>query len=150
MFAVDSAVNLGNFLNRRKAIVSTAEYDKEKGAYVRQAAVGDPGGDGSSVLTLPGEDVWLNVTVEGFKSRAVALMASMYDATSHRRVPELNDVPVFQQHEDSPSDKSVVEFWLPAPPVAVSKYYVRVEVYRRGDGVLLAVADSRPVVATGG
>jgi hypothetical protein len=62
-------------------------------------------------------------------------------------VRELSDVPVFQQRVEAPSDQSVVEFWLSAPPVNVKRYFVRVQVYHRGDGVLLGIADSRPIVA---
>jgi hypothetical protein len=143
IFAVDDGVTLGSFLERRRAIVSEEEYAKEKQAYIRQAG----GGDAGTVLTLPGEDVFVNATVEGFKSRSVAMLASMYDADKRTRVRELSDVPVFQQRQEAPSDQSVVEFWLSAPPVNVKRYFVRVQVYHRGDGVLLGIADSRPVVA---
>jgi hypothetical protein len=147
VFAVDDGVTLGRFLERRRAIVSEEEYAKEKAAYIRQASAGDGGGDGSSVLTLPGEDVFVNATIEGFKSKSVAMLASMYDADKRRRVRELSDVPVFQQHVEAPSDQSVIEFWLSAPPVNVRRYFVRVQVYHRGDGVLLGIADSKPIVA---
>jgi hypothetical protein len=147
IFAVDDGVTLGTFLERRRAIVSEEEYAKEKQAYIRQASEGAGGGDGNSVLTLPGEDVFVNATIEGFKSRSVAMLASMYDADRRTRVPELSDVPVFQQHIDAPSDQSVVEFWLSAPPVNVRRYFVRVHVYHRGGGALLGIADSKPVVA---
>jgi hypothetical protein len=146
IFAVDDGVTLGSFLERRRAIVSEEEYATEKQAYIRQASAAG-GGDGSSVLTLPGEDVFVNATIQGFKSRSVAMLASMYDADRRRRVRELSDVPVFQQRVEAPSDQSVVEFWLSAPPVNVKRYFVRVQVYHRGDGVLLGIADSRPIVA---
>jgi hypothetical protein len=147
IFAVDDGVTLGSFLERRHAIVSDEEYAKEKQAYIRQASAGAGDANGSTVLTLPGEDVFVNATIQGFKSRSVAMLASMYDADRHTRVRELSDVPVFQQHVEAPSDQSVVEFWLPAPPVNVKRYFVRVQVYHRGDGVLLGIADSRPIVA---
>ena len=145
IFAVDDGVTLGSFLERRRAIVSEEEYAKEKQAYIRQASAAAGGGDGTTILTLPGENVFVNATIQGFKSRSVAMLASMYDAD--RRMRELSDVPVFQQHVDAPSDQSVVEFWLSAPPVKVERYFVRVQVYHRGDGVLLGIADSRPIVA---
>ncbi|HEX5923237.1 MAG TPA: hypothetical protein VFY45_05360, partial [Baekduia sp.] len=72
IFAVDDGVTLGRFLERRKAIVSEEEYAKERASYIRQAA-DDAGGDGSTVLTLPGEDVFVNATIEGFKSKSVAM-----------------------------------------------------------------------------
>lgn len=145
VFAVDKNVNLGSYLSRRKAIVSAAEYAKEKNAYIREAQNGAPGNDAGTVLTLHGEDVFVNTTVNGFKSRSIAMLASMYNAKTKTRVAQLSDVRVFQEQLNSPSDQSVVEFWFPAPPVTVGKYFVRVEVYHRGDGVLLAVADSKPI-----
>lgn len=144
VFSVDENVTLGDFLERRKAIVSSSEYEQERLAYISQAEAGS-GVDGSSVLTLPGEDILVSTVVEGFKSRSIAMLASMYDADTRSRVPELSDVPVFQVELESPSDRSVVEFWLPAPPVSVKRYFVRVQVYHRDDGVLLAVADSKVI-----
>ena len=96
IFAVDDGVTLGSFLERRRAIVSEEEYAKEKQAYIRQARPARRRRR-SSVLTLPGEDVFVNATIEGFKSRSVAMLASMYDADRRTRVRELSDVPVFQQ-----------------------------------------------------
>src|SRR4051794_2930530 len=132
IFAIDDGVTLGGFLERRRAIVSAAEYAKERAVYVSRA-----GGDGAGVLTLPGQDVYVRARIEGFKSRSVALVASMYDAKRRTRVPQLSDVPVFQQRVDAPSDESVIEFWMAAPPVNVRRYFIRVAVYHRGDGVLL-------------
>jgi hypothetical protein len=71
----------------------------------------------------------------------------MYDAKTGRRLRELDEVPVFSERLHSPSDRSVVEFWLPAPPVTTRTYFVRVEVFHRGDGALLAIADSAHVRA---
>jgi hypothetical protein len=129
--------------------VGAAEYEKERRAYIRQAGAG-----GGHVLTLPGEDVFVSMGVEGFKSRSIAMLASMYDAISGKRCSNLkkcpgglSDRPVFREQLDSPSDRSVVEFWFPAPPTTVTRYFVRVEIYHRGDGVLLAVADSKALVA---
>jgi hypothetical protein len=147
IFAVDDGVTLGRFLERRRVIVSEEEYAKERQAYIRQASSDAGGADGSTILTLPGEDVFVNATIQGFKSKSVAMLASMYDADRRRRVRQLSDVPVFQQHVEAPSDQSVIEFWLSAPPVNVRRYFVRVQVFHRGDGVLLGIADSKPVVA---
>ena len=93
IFAVDDGVTLGNFLERRRAIVSEEQYAKEKQAYIRQASAGAGGGDGSTVLTLPGEDIFVNATVQGFKSRSVAMLASMYDADKRTRVPSSATFP---------------------------------------------------------
>ena len=84
VFAVDDGVTLGRFLERRRAIVSEEEYAKERAGVHPSASAGDGGGDGSSVLTLPGEDVFVNATIEGFKSQSVAMLASMYDADKRR------------------------------------------------------------------
>jgi hypothetical protein len=137
VFAVDSDVSLKSFLARRAAIVSPQELVSERAEYTKEA--------GGSVLTLPGEDVFVQLEVQGFKSRSIGLLASMYDARTRRRLRQLGDVPVFSERLNSPSDRSVVEFWLPAPPVTTRAYFVRVEVYHRGDGVLLGIADSKPV-----
>jgi hypothetical protein len=75
------------------------------------------------------------------------MLASMYDGKTRRRLRELDQVPVFAEELNSPSDRSVVEFWLPAPPVTSRTYFVRVEVFHRGDGVLLAIADSPSIRA---
>ncbi|HEY6961021.1 MAG TPA: hypothetical protein VI408_03945 [Gaiellaceae bacterium] len=143
VFAVDGDISLKTFLARRAAIVSPAELRSERAAYLASA------GGSPALLTLPGEDVYVELTVEGFKSRSIALLASMYDARTKRRLRVLDDVPVFSERLSSPSARSVVEFWLPAPPVTTSRYFVRIAVYHRGDGVLLAIADSPPVRATG-
>jgi hypothetical protein len=140
VFAVDSGVNLKAFLDRRRAIVSPDELAAEQRSYTEQA-----GSD--SILTLPGEDIFVELDVLGFKSRSIGLIASMYNAKTGRRLRELSDVPVFTERLNSPSDHSVVEFWMPAPPVTTQTYFVRVEVYHRGDGVLLGIADSKPVRA---
>ena len=126
---------LKSFLARRAAIVSAGELASERHAYTTDAGR-------FGLLTLPGEDVFVRVEVEGFKSRSIGLLASMYNAKTGRRLRELGDVPVFSERLNSPSDRSVVEFWLPAPPVTTRTYFVRVAVYHRDDGVLLAIADS--------
>lgn len=139
VFAVDSDVSLKSFLARRAVIVSKKELASERQEYTKEA--------GASVLTLPGEDVFVQLEVEGFKSRSIGLLASMYDAKTRRRLRQLGDVPVFSERLNSPSDRSVVEFWLPAPPVSTRTYFVRVEVFHRDDGVLLGIADSKTVRA---
>jgi hypothetical protein len=145
VFAVDRNVSLGAFLNRRRPLVSPQELATERRAYV-DAAGGSPA-DAQALLGLPGEDVFVRLEVEGFKSRSIAMLASMYDARTRKRLRQLDTVPVFSQRLNSPSDRSVVEFWLPAPPVTTRSYFVRIEVYHRGDGVLLAIADSKRVRA---
>ena len=140
VFAVDSGVSLRTFLERRGAIVSSSELADERRSYIEQAG-------GESILTLPGEDIFVELEVLGFKSRSIGLIASMYNAKTGRRLRQLSDMPVFTERLNSPSDHSVVEFWMPAPPVSIRTYFVRVEVYHRGDGVLLGITDSKPVRA---
>jgi len=147
VFAVDSDVTLGSFLKRRKAIVSAAEYKREKQGYLKQARAAS-GGPSNKIFMTPGEDVFVRLLVEGFKARSITMLASMYDAQTGRRVPQVDNVPVFAERLDSPSDRSVVEFWLPAPPASTRSYFIRIAVYHRNDGVLLAVADSDRVVAS--
>lgn len=147
VFSIDTGVSLDGYLIRRSAITSVSEYTKERLAYTQTAQRAGFAGDGASVLRTPGEDVFVNLRVEGFKSRSIAMLASMYDSKTRHRVHGVTDWPVFEEQLNSPSDQSVVEFWLPAPPVNVQRYFVRVEVYHRGDGVLLAVTDSKSVVA---
>ena len=146
VFAVDRNVSLGQFLARRKAIVSPQELRSERSAYLTEAGASS-GQDAKALFAFPGEDIFVQLNVEGFKSRSVAMLASMYDAKTRRRLRELDTVPVFSERLSSPSDRSVVEFWLPAPPVTTRSYFVRIEVYHRGDGVLLAIADSRRIRA---
>jgi hypothetical protein len=143
VFAVDRNVTLGDFLQRRAALVSPQELRSERAVYLR-AAGGTPA-EAKALERVPGEDVFVQLNVEGFKSRSVAMLASMYDARTRRRLRELDAVPVFSERLASPSDRSVVEFWLPAPPVTTRYYFVRVEVYHRNDGVLLAIADSKRI-----
>jgi hypothetical protein len=145
VFAVDSDVSLKTFLERRRPLVSVEELASERKEYLHETGL--PTKDAASVLTLPGEDVFVRLDVEGFKSRSIGLLASMYDAKTGRRLRELDEVPVFSERLHSPSDRSVVEFWLPAPPVTTRTYFVRVEVFHRGDGALLAIADSAHVRA---
>jgi hypothetical protein len=141
VFAVDRDVTLKSYLERRRAIVSSQEYKAERSHYTSV-----PGGEG--LLTLPGEDVFVRLEVQGFKSRSVGMLASMYNASTGRRLSQLSDVPVFTEQLNSPSDRSVVEFWLPVPPVTTRTYFVRVVVYHRADGVLLAIADSKAIRAS--
>ena len=145
VFAVDSDVSLEAFLQRRAAFVSAEELASERKEYL--AETGAHTSKDAGVLTLPGEDVFIRLNVEGFKSRSIGLVASMYDAKTGRRLRELDEVPVFSERLHSPSDRSVIEFWLPTPPVTTRTYFVRVEVFHHGDGVLLAIADSAHVRA---
>jgi hypothetical protein len=146
VFAVDSDVTLKTFLHRRAAFVSPQQLVSERQQYLAQT--GAQPKDAAAVLTLPGEDVFVRLNVEGFKSRSIGMLASMYDAKTGRRLRELDEVRVFSETLSSPSDRSVIEFWLPAPPVTTRTYFVRVEVFHRGDGVLLAIADSAHIHAS--
>jgi hypothetical protein len=93
-------------------------------------------------LEIPGERIYVSTKVEGFKSQSISMRLSLYDAARKSRIPGASNVDVAQQKLDSPSDRSVVPVWLVCPPDATRRYFVRVELYHRGDGVLLAVGDS--------
>ena len=93
-------------------------------------------------LAIPGERIYVRTRVEGFKSRSISMRLSLYDAATKERIPGASNVDVAQQKLDSPSDRSVVPVWLVCPPDASRRYFVRVELYHRGDGILLAVGDS--------
>jgi hypothetical protein len=99
-------------------------------------------------LSLPGQEIYVRMTVEGFKRRSVLMLAAVYDAASQTPVQGAGLSPVSQEVLDSPSDSAVVPVWTPCPINRTGRIFVRIELYHKGDEVLLAVADSqrfRPV-----
>jgi hypothetical protein len=69
---------------------------------------------------------------------------SLYYVATATRVHEASNLDVATEHLDVPSDRAVVPAWIPCPPDSSTRYFARVELYHKGDGVLLAVADSAP------
>ena len=99
------------------------------------------------LLKLHGDEVYVRTTVEGFKRRSISMRIALYSATSRTRVEGASDVDVATEKLSSPSDRAVVPVWTPCPPAEGKRYFVRVELYHRGDDLLLAVADSKPFKA---
>ena len=138
IFAVDPGVTYGEYLER----TSFSDEDRR-----RRIALVCNGRQMCGQLSLRGEQVYIETTVEGFKRRAVVLRLSLYVAATQRRVAGVSDVEVARERLDAPSDRAVVPVWLICPPARSAKSFVRVELYHRGDDVLLAVADSKPFTA---
>jgi hypothetical protein len=137
VFAVDPNVTYREWLTARSSF-SEEEAEERLAAAQEQT----PG-----LLRVRGEVAYVRTHVEGFKRRSVAMRASLYERASQARVEGVSNVEVAMQQLDAPSDEAVVPVWLPCPPEAGRSYFVRVELYHRGDNVLLAVADSRPFAA---
>jgi hypothetical protein len=137
VFAVDPNVTYGEWLTTRSSF-----SESEAQSRLNEAKRQTPG-----LLKVGGEVAYVRTQVEGFKRRSVAMRASIYESGSHSRVDGVSNIEVATQHLDAPSDQVVVPVWLPCPPESGRKYYVRIELYHRGDNVLLAVADSKTFTA---
>lgn len=133
IFAVDPNVTQGQFL--ADAAISPTDLHRR----IVQACEGK---SSCGRLSIPGERLYVSTSVQGFKSRAVSMRLALYDAIEQARVPGVSS-EVAQGRPDSPSDRSVVPVWIVCPPDSRRRYFVRVELYYRGDGTLLAVGDSR-------
>ena len=133
--AVDPNVTYREWITTRSSF-SESEAEKR----LQQATAQTPG-----LLRVRGEVAYVRMQVKGFKRRSVAMRASMYEGWSHVRVEGASNIQVGTQQLDAPSDQAVVPIWLPCPPESGKKYFVRIELYHRGDDVLLAMADSKPL-----
>jgi hypothetical protein len=135
VLAVERNVKLGEWMRR----VSQTDADLRR----RQRKYFASGGSRDGLL-IPGQLAYVRASVRGFKRRDVTLRWSIYDARTKER-----------EREDSwdranrsglalgaPRDESVAEIWL-QPVVGARTYFVRIEI-RDDDGVLLAIADSKP------
>jgi hypothetical protein len=143
VFDVEPAVTYGAWLRRTSA--STVEYRKREEAYIGRAGIpGEPVDITTRrrLLRVQGNVVYVRVTIEGFKRRSVGMRWSMYDARSHRRVPQgdFQDVRAGDVDLDAPSDRIVVQLWVPLAPVE-QDVFLRIELLSRA-GALLAVGDS--------
>jgi len=143
IFAVDPGVTEGDFL--RRTTLSAVDFERRKTAWLR-ASCGDQATTKACrrVLQIPGEEVYVRTTVEGFKRRSIALRVSIYDAVTHQRERGVSDVDVTRLRLQAPTDTAVVPIWVLCPQDRTRTYFVRVELYHSGDDVLLAVADSKP------
>ena len=83
------------------------------------------------------------MTVEGFKRRDVVLRWSMHDNRSKRRIHEITSANAGQISLDAPTDRSVLRLWAPPAP-AFKKVFLRIGLFARHDGTMLAVTDSSP------
>jgi hypothetical protein len=140
VFAVDPNVSYRTYLER-------TTFEPGDLARRERAACGGTRAN-CGFLNLPGEQVYVETMVKGFKRRAVVLRLSLYKFPSRERVEGASAVEVARQHLDAPTDSAVVPVWLLCPPERRGSYFVRVELYHRGDDLLLAVADSKPFTAT--
>jgi hypothetical protein len=134
VFAIDPGVTYGVYLERLS--FSPSELHTRLAA-----ACGSTRRCGR--LGLRGEEVYVRTTVDGFKRRSISMRLSLYNAATHTRVQGASNVDVANERLSSPSDRAVVPVWLICPPDVSRRYFVRVELYHRGDDVLLAVGDSR-------
>jgi hypothetical protein len=138
VFAVDPGVSYGEHL-RRVSRSSAASGDTNA----------DGQANGEASLKRVGEEVYARTTIEGFKRRSISMRVSMYEAATRVRVPTLSDIGVAETGLQAPSDTFVVQLWVPCPRENGKRYFVQIEVYHRGDHVLLAVADSKRFSASG-
>jgi hypothetical protein len=141
VFAVDRGVTLDEYLHR--TTFSSTDYRKVRDEQLRAAGL-KPSSSPTGLLTLSGEVVYVESTVEGFKRRSVTLRWSLYDAQTHVRLrgPSFSGVPAAEVDLEAPTDRTLQEIWLPPPP-GEGRYFVRVALYDERD-VLLDVGDSAP------
>jgi hypothetical protein len=139
VFTVEPGVSLGEYFSRLSITNPKAQTRLVRGVCGSSL--------NCSTLSLPGEEVYVRTTVGGFKRRSVVMLASLYDAASQTPVEGASDTPVAQESLGAPSDSTVVPVWTPCPINRPGRFFVRIELYHKGDGVLLAVADSRPFPA---
>jgi len=143
VFAVDPGVTEDEFLHR--TTLSKDDYERRKATWLR-ASCGEAATEETcgGVLRIPGEEVYVRTTVQGFKRRSIAMRVSLYDAASKQREPGVSNVDVTRLRLQAPTDTAVVPIWVLCPQDRRRAYFVRVELYHSGDDVLLAVADSKP------
>ena len=133
IFAIDPHVTRRQFLN------GLGLPDDKLAKQIKQTC------DGKlrcGALKIDGERIYVRTSVQGFKSRAVALRLSLYEDKSQTRIEGQSSVEQDSRIPDSPSARSVVPVWIACPPDRDKRYFVRVELYNPGDESVLAVADS--------
>jgi hypothetical protein len=96
---------------------------------------------GSAGLAIHGELAYVRVTIHGFKRRRVLVAWSLYDARKQSRVNAARTEARWTG--EAPTDQFIDELWVQPAFDAQRRYFLRVEI-RSADGVLLALADSRP------
>lgn len=134
--AVEPLVSLEDWIRRTSE--DEAEEQERRRKYLNDGLTDR---EQRRVLRERGTVVYMRVTVEGFKGRDAVLRWSMYSARSGRRVSlsTLHDVPANDVDLQAPTDRFVVQVWVP-PLHKAAKLFVRVDLVR--GGTILAVADS--------
>jgi hypothetical protein len=143
VFDVETAVTHGAWIRRTSWTATEAQSRLE--AFIRRGGIPGERVDKSTrkrLIGLEGSVLYVRLTIEGFKRRNVVLRWSIYDARSGQRLPgrEFHDVRTAGVSLSAPSDRSVVQVWVPPVPVD-HKVFARIELLSR-DGTLLAVTDS--------
>ena len=137
VLAVEAGITKDQWL--RRTSVTDAEYQRR---HRRERLV--PGATGAG-LRIPGYMAYVRVSMRGFKRRKLAVFWWYYDSKRDRRehAPAWGSEPHRADiRADAPSDSFISEIWL--PPIWDRRMHrVRIEV-RDPNGVLLALADSRP------
>jgi hypothetical protein len=134
IFDVEPRVTYAEYAQR----LATSDKDK-----LRLEAVACGHEPPCGLLNSYGEVVYVQTDVQGFKRKHVSMRASLYRAGDRAIVPG-STRPVADERLDSPSDRAVVPIWLGCPNGGSHPFFVRVQLYNKGDHVLLAIADSKP------
>ena len=135
VFAIDPYVTYGQYV--KDATFTPADVPKR----LREACGGRP--PCPDLLKLPGIRMYVKTSVQGFKSRAISLRLSVYDAATRTRIEGASNSDVYQNVPNSPSATSIVPVWLVCPTPQTRRFFVRVELFHRADDSLLAVGDSK-------
>jgi hypothetical protein len=146
VYAVEPGVSLGTWLKR--VYGDGGEYM----AALRQYLGPSPSPQALGQLNNPGELVYVRVSVDGLKHRAVYLQWKMYDLHSQLSTEAFTNNPfppiptiARQLRIDAPSRRSVQLLWIPSFSDEDRPVYLRVELDDTNRGVL-AVADSAELV----
>lgn len=131
--AVDRYVSRLDYLRRRYP--DPRAFQRAK-AHELSLAAGQSAG-----LKIKGELVYIQVAIHGFKGGHVTLQRSVYDEVSRQRVVPARTESLWTGA--APSDQWIAEMWLGPVVGPRRKFFVRAEI-RDDQGVLLAIADSRP------
>jgi hypothetical protein len=133
--AIDEVVTFDQFLHRQNP--EEVDYGEarretlERASGSRDRAVHE---SYAGILEIPGEVVYVQVSIEGFKRRSAVLHRSLYNANSRHRlaIDNLGGAATARVFLEAPTDRFVVPIWVPPPPGG-GKYFVRVELYTRDE-----------------
>jgi hypothetical protein len=141
VFAVEPAVTVDDWLHRTSGF--PADLRRRQDAFIRLSAgtVKIPPAERATYLAQRGSLLYVRVGVEGFKRRDVVLRWSMYDNATRRRIHEITHRDAGTISLDSPSERSVVELWVPPAP-GHDEVFLRIALSAKREGTMLAVTDS--------